>query len=253
MTKFCLALLAVATALAIAPAALAGTLCPSSAGTSGYGGDTFTNVVGPLDSSCGADSAVTMYIPNDTSGYARLEWTPGLTLGNLGGADASVVLNAAVPGDQAFYMLSFDASNVSLGQTNPGDQILMLEFQLNNISGTDMAFDPSTTLFNLYDNSQGFYLNGPNGQQDAHTLDYWLALDPGLSSDALAGLRIGIGMDGGCSATDCSESLTVNSLDVTETAATPEPSSLLLLGTGLLGLAVVVFRKAKSSGLVLHS
>lgn len=38
-----------------------------------------------------------------------------------------------------------------------------------------------------------------------------------------------------------------------ELTAAPEPSSLLLLGTGLLGLALVVFRKAKPSGLVLHS
>jgi hypothetical protein len=38
-----------------------------------------------------------------------------------------------------------------------------------------------------------------------------------------------------------------------EISTTPEPGSLFLLGTGLLGLAVIIFRKSKPSNLVFHT
>lgn len=50
--------------------------------------------------------------------------------------------------------------------------------------------------------------------------------------------------------TSTSSGLTTFTADA---STTPEPSSLLLLGSGLLGLAMVVARKRKASGLVLHS
>jgi hypothetical protein len=239
MKKFSVALLALATAIAITPSALAGSLCPNTAGTGGDGTGTFT---------AGSGCAETMSIPNSQN-YARLAWAPGnsgypanLTLGNLGGITASVALTSST--DQPYYMLAFQAPNVSLGQTASTDQILMLEFQDSTLSGSGndtLALAPNTTLFNLYDNTDGQYLlNGsenPQGQQNAQTLDYWLGLYPGLSSDDIQQIRLAIGMSGGSGP---AESVTVNSADVTET---PEPSSLLLLGTGLLGLAGMLRRK----------
>jgi hypothetical protein len=176
-----------------------------------------------------------MSIPAETD-YARLMWDstvaaypPGLTLGTLAGAQADVRFTGQA-GDQPYYMLAFTDSTGQLGQTLPTDQILMLELQTTTLAGNSMALDPKATQFNLFDNTQGFYLNGVHGgQQDTNSVAGWIALDPFLASESLQQVRTGIGLAGSGSGT---ESLTVNSLTIsTAPSAVPEPTSLLLLLT----------------------
>lgn len=218
------------------------TLCPSGANQGGFG-NTFTAVAGPLDGTCGANSAINMFIPVQTN-YARLMWDSsvanypvGMTLGSLSGLEADVIF-AGQPGDQPFYMLSFVDLTNGLGQAAAANQILMIQFQPTTVSGNDMDFDPNASLVNLFDNVAGFYLAG--GQQDKRTVSAWLGLFPFLSATSLDQVRIGIGLSGGGTG---SESLTVNSLQVTTLSSVPEPSSLLLLLTAVGAAGFGIRRK----------
>lgn len=230
-----------------APAANASSICPSSGTTGGIGGTANPGT-------CGANGAVTISVPASTD-YERLEWTSatsgfptGLTFGNFTGADASVTTNDA-SGGQPFYMLSFeDPTDLA---TN--DQILMIEFQPNTLSGTNMVLDPNSTLFNLFDNTSGQYLTA-GGQQNANSLSYWMGQYAGLSNTSIDALRIGIGLSGGCGNQACAESYTINSLDVNSNiAATPEPASVALLGTGLCFLGGAIVMKRRQLGALAQS
>jgi hypothetical protein len=224
------------------------TLCPSGANQGGIG-QTFTDVSGPLDGTCGANSAVTMSIPVETD-YARLLWDssvtnypPGLTLGTLDGISADIPTFSGQPGDQPYYMLAFTDATDGLGQGAAGDQILMIEFQSSTLSGTSMVADPNATLFNLYDNTTGTYLGG--GQSHTNTLAGWIAADSFLSSESLQQVRLGIGLSGGGTSP---ESITVNSLDIMAPSSVPEPRSfpLLLIAAAAMAWGIRARRQAQS-------
>jgi hypothetical protein len=225
---------------AVAPASAA-TLCPSDATVGGFG-NTSTNVPGPLDGSCGPNSAVKIDIPASND-YGKLQfnsgmagWPTGLTLGGL--SDGSASANVAFTGanDPYFLLAFFDGTN-SLGQGAASDQILMLNFQPSTLSGNTMPLDPSLSLFNLYDNTTGVYLQA--GQADTHTLDVWLALFPLIGNDQLQGIWIGEGLTAGDSGP---ESLTVNSLTVT-----PIPAALPLFASGAGVLGYFGWRRKKKA------
>ena len=209
-------------------------LCPNAANQGGFGSDTFT----PAPGACGAGTGVTMSITSN-SDYARLEWTgTGLTLGTLGLTTATVTL-VAPAGDQPYYMMTFQDAGDVLGAP-AGDQMLMLEFQASTVSGSSMVLDPSSTLFNIYDNTTSTYFLG--GQSNAHPLSYWLSTYSALNSDAITGFRIGEGLAGGCGGPGtCPVSLTINSVNLGTTA--PEPATFGLAGAALLGL---VFLKKRT-------
>jgi hypothetical protein len=187
MKKFALAFLALATALAITPLALATTL-------------------GPVSGSIG--------VIGFTDSWSATSLTFNSTTGIAGGGTGTLatILGSATLDNLTFLspdgLLFSTVDGVTFTITGPIDVLQDTPTELE-ITGT------GTLTENNYDNTPASF-----------TLD---SEDDSGDFGAKGSSTFGI------------------------TAATPEPSSLLLLGSGLLSLALVVFWKAKANRLVLHS
>lgn len=132
-----------------------------------------------------------------------------------------------------------------------GDAYLLTEEYLGTPSG--LSSSTPGFLAESVSTSGGEYIFASNVVLDPDT-EYWLYEDTsititGSATGGSAGEEAYFSSGGGDFSTLSGDQVANFAVDAT--TATPEPSSVLLLGTGILGLAWFAFRKSKASGFAL--
>jgi hypothetical protein len=200
--------------------------------------------LGPYTTLCGSCGGTAYNAPSPVVGTPTVTFTVSSASGNVFNFDLS---NSGVAGDVDLYTFLTAGGDAVTGINNtsgPGT---------DNINNGVMVFTGFTSLVAgttyefTHDDGMMLYLTNGSGTITAINSAGATAADVSSFTVPTTGTYsyevIYAEVNGGPA---------VLSADVTS-SATPEPSSLLLMGTGLLGLAFALFRKNKPAGLVLHS